>query len=173
MNMSRRRKMVQAGVILLEVIAISAFTTTTTTSSSSSYREKTAMGTKHPLEQSQITTLQMSQLAGDESEQRRQKQQQLSAQELILQESLGITPETAKERQDRLTQRQALIDSEKREKTQNAVVAALAFLAAILNYGYQFTHPITSLSLLTEMQRNSDAITVIGTNGKPTGKFIT
>lgn len=166
MNMSRRRKMVQAGVILLEVIAISAFTTTTTTTSS--YREKTAMGTKHPLEQSQITTLQMSQLAGDESEQQRQKQQQLSAQELILQESLGITPETAKERQDRLTQRQALIDSEKREKTQNAVVAALAFLAAILNYGYQFTHPITSLSLLTEMQRNSDAITVIGTNGKPT-----
>merc|ERR1739844_9234 len=41
-------------------------------------------------------------------------------------------------------------------------------MAAVGNYVYQYTHPITSLTLLTDMQRKSDDLALIGKNGKPT-----
>jgi len=95
-------------------------------------------------------------------------QQELSAQERILQKTLGIEPETADQKAERLLKRQMVLDAAKNEKKKNIALAVLAFFAAILNYGYQFTHPITSLTLLTEMQNNSADLTVIGNNGKPT-----
>jgi len=92
----------------------------------------------------------------------------LTNQERILQESLGIQPETDDEKQARIQKRNASLNSTQNSKRKNAIVAILAFTAAILNYAYQFTHPITSLTLLTQMQNNSAELNVIGNNGKPT-----
>lgn len=92
----------------------------------------------------------------------------MTAQERIIKEALGIEPETAAEREERIKQREQQANASKNKKRNNIFVAILAFSAAILNYGYQFTHPITSLSLLAEMQRNSEELNVIGNNGKPT-----
>jgi thioredoxin-like negative regulator of GroEL len=36
------------------------------------------------------------------------------------------------------------------------------------NYVYQYSHPITAIQLLTEMQQSSASMSVIGKNGKPT-----
>jgi len=94
----------------------------------------------------------------------------LSKQDIILQEVLGIQPETDAQREERLTLRQQEIESRRRQKKASIVVAIFSFLVAAGNYFHQYTHPTTSLSLLTEMQQNSDPITVIGRNGKPTGK---
>lgn len=151
MKLVRRRGILHSGILILgEAVAVSAFTC---------HRHIT------PRSYPDFTILKMSEITGDDLSSPERK---LSPQEMILQESLGIDPETEQERQDRLNKRQAQIDSENREKRQNVIVAVLAFMAAVLNYGYQFTHPITSLSLLTDMQKNSDDITVIGNNGKPT-----
>jgi thiol-disulfide isomerase/thioredoxin len=92
----------------------------------------------------------------------------LTAQERILQESLGINPETPSEKLLRIQTRDNLTQSATNQKRTNGLLAILAFTAAILNYAYQFTHPITSLTLLTQMQNNSAELNVIGTNGKPT-----
>merc|ERR1712161_55629 len=54
------------------------------------------------------------------------------------------------------------------EKLNNIGVAILSVLAALLNFGYQYTHPVTSLSLLSSMQDKSVDINVIGNNGRPT-----
>jgi len=92
----------------------------------------------------------------------------LTNQERILKEVLGIEPETPAEREKRIQTRINKANEIINEKRKSIVVAALAFAAAILNYGWQYTHPITSLSLLSEMQRNSADLNVIGHNGKPT-----
>jgi Thioredoxin domain-containing protein len=92
----------------------------------------------------------------------------LTAQERILQESLGIPPETPLEKEIRINQRKAELSKEQTSKLNNILVAIAAFSLAILNYTWQYTHPITSLTLLTEMQRNSEELNVIGNNGKPT-----
>eukprot|EP00557_Chaetoceros_sp_GSL56_P002253 CAMPEP_0176502278 /NCGR_PEP_ID=MMETSP0200_2-20121128/14659_1 /TAXON_ID=947934 /ORGANISM="Chaetoceros sp., Strain GSL56" /LENGTH=337 /DNA_ID=CAMNT_0017901321 /DNA_START=112 /DNA_END=1125 /DNA_ORIENTATION=+ len=92
----------------------------------------------------------------------------LTLQERILQESLGIQPETPQEKETRIKSRQAQISQEQKSKRTNILVAIVAFSLAILNYTWQYTHPITSLTLLTEMQRNSQEFNVIGNNGKPT-----
>ena len=93
---------------------------------------------------------------------------QLTAQERILQQTLGIEPELETERQKRISQREAVVEQEKNQKLQNLCIAILSLMAAITNYAYQYSHPITSLSLLSEMQSNSQDLTVIGKNGKPT-----
>jgi len=56
----------------------------------------------------------------------------------------------------------------KRNKIRNVAVAIASFGLAILNYLWQFTHPVTSISILSSMQEQSAPITAIGNNGKPT-----
>jgi thiol-disulfide isomerase/thioredoxin len=92
----------------------------------------------------------------------------LTNQERILKEALGIEPETEEEKQARIASRQYITQSERSKRRNNIAVAVLVFVAAIFNYSYQFTHPVTSLSLLTTMQRESADLSVIGKNGKPT-----
>ena len=91
-----------------------------------------------------------------------------TAQERILKEIFDIEPETEFQKEERLKQRIQLLNKSKNEKMKNVIVAVLAFSAAFLNYAWQYTHPITSLSLLAEMQSNSAELNVIGNNGKPT-----
>lgn len=50
----------------------------------------------------------------------------------------------------------------------NIIVAMVSVLVAGLNYFYQYTHPISAIQLLTEMQKQSSPISTIGHNGKPT-----
>jgi len=106
------------------------------------------------------------------SQQDKKKQQplyvDLTPQERILKEALGIEPETPLEKQKRQLETQRKLNDIKEEKRKSVAVAVIAFVAACLNYYYQYTHPITSLKLLTDMQRKSDDITLIGQNGKPT-----
>lgn len=97
-----------------------------------------------------------------------QSQQQLTDQDRILREALGIEPESQSQRELRLQQRQSTIDASDKNKRVNVFVAMFAFTVAMLNYGYQFTHPLTSIALLSEMQGNSADISLIGKNGKPT-----
>jgi thiol-disulfide isomerase/thioredoxin len=92
----------------------------------------------------------------------------LTPQERILKEALGIEPETPLEKQKRQEERKTKLQKIQTEKTKNIIVAVVAFSAACLNYFYQYTHPVTSLSLLADMQRKSDDISLIGHNGKPT-----
>jgi len=102
------------------------------------------------------------------NEQSQTTARKLTNQERILKEALGIEPETPAEREKRIQRRIDKANEIINEKRKSIAVAALAFAAAILNYGWQYTHPITSLSLLSEMQRNSADLNVIGHNGKPT-----
>lgn len=55
-----------------------------------------------------------------------------------------------------------------RNRLRNAVVAAASFAVAILNYGWQFTHPVTAIDILSSMSASSAPLTAIGNNGKPT-----
>jgi len=82
--------------------------------------------------------------------------------------ALGITPETEEERIARIEKREALVKKAAQEKIVKIVVAVASGCAAVFNFGYQYSHPITSLTLLSDMQRNSEELTVIGRNGKPT-----
>jgi thiol-disulfide isomerase/thioredoxin len=91
----------------------------------------------------------------------------LTAQERILREA-GLSPETPEERAERLRRRTEAKNELKAAKRTNVVVAALAFLAALLNYGWQYTHPVTPIQVLAEMQSQSAPLDVIGRNGRPT-----
>lgn len=53
-------------------------------------------------------------------------------------------------------------------KTRNIIIAIASFTISILHYIYQFTHPITAVEILANMQVKSDPLTSIGNNGKPT-----
>lgn len=92
----------------------------------------------------------------------------LTPQERILKEALGIEPETPAEKEKRIADRLAKAQKLQNEKRRNLAVAITSFTAACMSYFWQYTHPVTSLSLLADMQRKSDDITLIGKNGKPT-----
>jgi len=94
-------------------------------------------------------------------------EQELTAQEKM-QIAMGIEVETEEDRLARIAKREALVVKKEKEKLVRLGVAIASGVAAVLNYAYQYTHPITSLSLLTEMQKNSEELTVIGKNGRPT-----
>lgn len=85
-----------------------------------------------------------------------------------MQLALGIEPETEEDRKARIAKRDALVAKKEKEKLVKLGVAVASGFAAIFNYAYQYTHPITSLSLLSDMQRNSEELAVIGRNGRPT-----
>ena len=53
-------------------------------------------------------------------------------------------------------------------KQRNLVVAVASIGVALLNYVWQFTHPISPVQLLVGMQENSVPVSVIGRNDKPT-----
>lgn len=92
----------------------------------------------------------------------------LTAQERILRDVLDIQPETQSEKALRLKQRQELLNKSQDEKKKNLFIAILGISLGILNYAWQYQNPVTSISLLTEMQNNSAELNVIGNNGKPT-----
>jgi len=50
----------------------------------------------------------------------------------------------------------------------NLVTGVVAIAVACLNYAWQLSHPITPLQLLMTMQGQSDSITIVGSNAKPT-----
>ena len=56
--------------------------------------------------------------------------------------------------------------AERRRK--NVMVGILSVVAAIVNYAWQWTHPVTPIQLLFSMQQSSSPITVIGNTDKPT-----
>lgn len=85
-----------------------------------------------------------------------------------MQLALGIEPETEEDRKARIAKREALVAKKEKENLVKLGVAVASSFAAIFNYAYQYTHPITSLSLLSDMQRNSEELAVIGRNGRPT-----
>lgn len=78
-------------------------------------------------------------------------------------ESVSLKPPKQSQKQD-----DTVIMDASTLKKRNAITAVLAICVAILNYAWQYTHPITSLSLLTEMQSTSSPLSIIGTNNKPT-----
>jgi len=53
-------------------------------------------------------------------------------------------------------------------RRRNVVVAIASVAAALLNYLWQFTHPVSPVQLLVGMQESSSPVSVIGVNGKPT-----
>ena len=59
-------------------------------------------------------------------------------------------------------------DDETSRRPNPFLIAGLSILLALLNYGWQYTHPVAPIQLLAEMQRNSQPVTVIGTTNKPT-----
>ncbi|KAL3933195.1 MAG: hypothetical protein SGBAC_010499 [Bacillariaceae sp.] len=59
----------------------------------------------------------------------------------------------------------------KKRKKQNLFVAVASVSLALMNYLYQFTHPLSSLQLLATMQQEhapQTTLTLLGNNGKPT-----
>ena len=52
--------------------------------------------------------------------------------------------------------------------SKNIVVAIASISLAVLQYAWQFSHPVAPLALLSEMQERSAPLSVIGNNGKPT-----
>ena len=53
-------------------------------------------------------------------------------------------------------------------RRRNLGVAIASIAVALLNYFWQFTHPISPVQLLVGMQETSAPLSVIGQNGKPT-----
>lgn len=92
----------------------------------------------------------------------------LCKQDDILQAALGITPETATERSERQDTIQHTLERNRVSKTNSIFVALVSFAAAILNYLFQYTHPVTDVQLLFSMSQASTPLTEIGSNGKPT-----
>jgi thiol-disulfide isomerase/thioredoxin len=68
----------------------------------------------------------------------------------------------------------AVLDAEevvKSRKKKNMFVAAASVGLALVNYFYQFTHPLSSLQLLSNMQHDhapETTLQLLGNNGKPT-----
>jgi thiol-disulfide isomerase/thioredoxin len=50
----------------------------------------------------------------------------------------------------------------------NIITAVLSIALALTNYLWQLSHPITPIQLLMSMQVQSDSITLVGSNNKPT-----
>ena len=55
-----------------------------------------------------------------------------------------------------------------RNRLRNVVIAVSSFTFAIINYCWQFTHPVTAVEILFSMEKQSAPLTAIGNNGKPT-----
>jgi len=93
----------------------------------------------------------------------------MSKQESLLL-SLGLIDqaETEEDKQRRLEKRLQAEKSKEKEKLNNLVVAISSAIVAVLNYVYQYLHPISSIELLFTMQRSSVPISTIGQNHKPT-----
>lgn len=53
-------------------------------------------------------------------------------------------------------------------KRRNLLVGTLSVVMALANYVWQYTHPITPIQLLADMEQKSVPITTIGRNQKPT-----
>lgn len=66
---------------------------------------------------------------------------------------------------DKMDQTQAIIE---RNRLRNIVIAVSSFAFAIINYCWNFTHPVTALEILVAMEKQSAPLTSIGNNGKPT-----
>jgi len=58
------------------------------------------------------------------------------------------------------------IITQRRQK--NVLVGVLSVVLAISNYAWQWTHPVTPIQLLFEMQQASAPIKVVGNTDKPT-----
>jgi hypothetical protein len=56
----------------------------------------------------------------------------------------------------------------KQRKSRNIAVAILSVALAVGNYAYQWTHPVTPIQLLVNMERSSAPLSDIGKNSKPT-----
>ena len=53
-------------------------------------------------------------------------------------------------------------------RKRNIIAAVTSISFALLSYLWQFTHPVTPVQLLADMQATSAPLTLIGKNGKPT-----
>jgi hypothetical protein len=53
-------------------------------------------------------------------------------------------------------------------RRRNLGVAALSVGLAVMNFVWQYLHPLTPIQILFEMEQHSSPITVIGTTNKPT-----
>lgn len=53
-------------------------------------------------------------------------------------------------------------------RRRNLAVAVVSVALAVMNYAWQWTHPLGPIQLLYAMEQNSAPVTAIGTNGKPT-----
>ena len=53
-------------------------------------------------------------------------------------------------------------------KQRNIAVAIASISMAVLNYAWQWTHPVTAIQLLVNMQQSSSSLDNIGANHKPT-----
>ena len=60
------------------------------------------------------------------------------------------------------------VEAAARLKRRNLIVAIASIAVALLNYFWQFTHPISPVQLLLGMEQASVPLSVIGNNGKPT-----
>eukprot|EP00537_Pseudo-nitzschia_pungens_P011529 CAMPEP_0172394064 /NCGR_PEP_ID=MMETSP1061-20121228/13322_1 /TAXON_ID=37318 /ORGANISM="Pseudo-nitzschia pungens, Strain cf. pungens" /LENGTH=380 /DNA_ID=CAMNT_0013125335 /DNA_START=165 /DNA_END=1307 /DNA_ORIENTATION=+ len=56
----------------------------------------------------------------------------------------------------------------RQRRTRNIGVAILSVFLAVGNYAYQWTHPVTPIQLLVNMERSSAPLSEIGRNSKPT-----
>jgi len=94
---------------------------------------------------------------------------EISNQESLLL-SLGLIDavESAEDKQKRALKRLEATKLKEKEKLTSVVVAISSALIALLNYIYQYLHPISSIELLFSMQRSSASLSTIGQNHKPT-----
>jgi thiol-disulfide isomerase/thioredoxin len=60
------------------------------------------------------------------------------------------------------------VDELARIQRRNLVTAALSIALAVTNYLWQLSHPLTPIQLLVSMQGQSESITVVGSNNRPT-----
>jgi len=114
------------------------------------------------------TAFQLASASVDDEEER--SESKLTKQEEILQNALNIEPESMEEKSQRQVQTQLIQEEQTKSKTTNILIAVLSFTAAVINYLYQYMHPVTDVQLLFAMSQSSTPLTEIGTNGKPTGK---
>jgi len=84
--------------------------------------------------------------------------------------SLGLIDkvETLEEKQERALKRLEASRQKEKDKLKNVIVALSSIMIAVLNYMYQYLHPISSIELLLSMQRSSVPLQTIGQNHKPT-----
>lgn len=75
--------------------------------------------------------------------------------------------QNATESDDQVVVKDLLLETPKKV-SKNVVVAVASITFAVLQYAWQFMHPLEPLVLLAEMQERSQPLSVIGKNSKPT-----